>query len=35
MNGSIDLLVIFNVLIKALELADLEGQDPHQYHNHQ
>lgn len=28
-------LVIFNVFIKALKLADLEGQDPHQHNNHQ
>lgn len=28
-------LVIFNMLIKALKLADLEGQDAHQYHDHQ
>ena len=35
MNGGLDLLVIFNMFIKALKLADLEGQDSHQYHNHQ
>lgn len=28
-------LVIFNVFIKALKLADLEGQDSHQHDNHQ
>lgn len=28
-------LVVFNMLIETLELADLEGQDPHQHHDHQ
>lgn len=28
-------LVVFNMLVKALKLADLEGQDAHQYHDHQ